>query len=352
MARQRAAAQKPRRSPSGLDDAFLEQRRRLAEFRVRQERDRARRVAATAHRRRRYAAGLAKRIGVSLDQFDELDDADWETVQREARKQDGAALALLRQQHRRQRAAFRNVIKNRRRFEYRAGNPVHQTCIFRATGRASVASFPFTFNQGTAGLVPPAQVAPPPTTANNLIRFTAEAHANAFGIPGGGRRDPLTPVAGTELVTSHVFETTAALDGVVSVTANYAPLGTIFLGAPGDCFGFGGRASASIELFAKVRIADVDVPIGPTLMLLDERIHAGCDGESRLFPIGVSGGESFQVINPDLGSVDAGETVRVTAGYSIFLSTAWRGVARANFATANPPFFGLNVPVVVVKIAG
>jgi hypothetical protein len=243
-------------------------------------------------------------------------------------------------------------MKNRARLEYRRGNPVHQTCIWRATGPASVASFPFTFNQGSAGLVPPAPVAPPPTTGNNLIRLTAEAHANATGTPGRGQpADPLAPVAGTELVTSHVFETTADLDGIVSVTASYAPLGTIFLGAPGDCYGFGGGAYGRVELFLKVRIANVDLPMGPSLVIAERDVDAGCDSQSALLPVGVSGGESFQLGNPDVGSVEAGETIRVTANYSIYLSTAWRSVARATFATTTAPFFGLNVPVVLVKIA-
>lgn len=162
-----------------------------------------------------------------------------------------------------------------------------------------------------------------------------------------------TPVAGIELVTSHVFETTAQQDGVLSVTAMFAPLGTIFLGAPGDCYGLGGQAHARIELFMKVRVTipdrrPIDLPVGETLTILDQAITAGCDGESRFISVGTVGGESYQVINADLTSVATGDTIRVAAGFALYLSTALHGSVSAHFSTRPS---GLNVPVVLVKIA-
>jgi hypothetical protein len=350
MARPRASVRTSGDAPAGFDKGFLDQRRRLTEFKVREARDRARRRAVAARQRQRQLAAAAKTLGVPVDRLDALHEADWELIRRQAKALESSAITLLRRQHTRQRAAFRNVMKNRKRLEYQGGNPVHTMCLWRAARAASVSSFPFTFNEGTAGLDSPAPVAPPPTTGNNLIRFTGSAHAAATSTP-----THLTPVAGTELVTSHVFRTTAARNGVVSVTANYAPLGTIFLGAPGDCYGFAGEALARVELFFKVRVgpsrfAMAELPSGPSLVILDEEIQAGCDGVSRLLPVGVSGGESFQVANPDLGAAETGDTIEVNVGYSIYLSTAWRGDATATFAAANAPFFGLNVPVVVVKI--
>jgi hypothetical protein len=346
----KTAAGKATKRPNTAAEEFIEHRRRLAEFRFHQDRDRARRVGVAARERRRLLDTMARKLGLSLERLDALHRADWELLQRQVKAQETAAVALLRQQHARQRVAFRTIMKNRKRLEYRFGNPLLQTCLWRAAAPVVVASFPFTFNEGTAGLDPPAPVAPPPTTGNNLIRFTASAHAAATSTKG------LQPVAGTEMVTSHVFRTTARADGLISVTANYAPLGTIFLGAPGDCVGLGGQARAELILFMRVRVlppgrAPITFPVGDTLTILDEDINAGCAGESRLLPVGISGGDSYQVTNPDVGAVAEGETIEVTAGYSLTLRAASRGNAMASFATTTAPFFGLNVPVVIVKIA-
>lgn len=329
------------------DDPFVEERRRLAAYAFQEANDQARRLGVAAHDRRRVLGALAKKSGVSLAELDALHAADWATVQRQVEARTAEAAAILKEHHARQRATFDAVMADRERFEFQGGNPTFQTCMWRAVNPVVLTLLPFTFNQGQAGLAPPAPVRPPPAVGRSVARFTARAEAAAAGTP-----TQLIPVAGFELVTSHAFETTARADGILSVTAHFAPLGTIFLGAPGDCYGFGGSASAEVTLFMDIRITTpegrrIDVPRGDTRTIVDERIHAGCDGENRLVLVGPSGGSAYQLAQPDAIAVREGDTIGVTARYALRLSTALRGVAVATFAGAPN---GLNVAVVLAKI--
>ncbi len=119
MAKSRAATGKATKSVEAADQEFIEHLRQMAEFRFREERERARRVAAAARQRRRLLGHLAKKLGIALGQFDALHEADWKLVQHQAKAQEKAAIALLKRQHARQRAAFRNVLKHRGRFDER-----------------------------------------------------------------------------------------------------------------------------------------------------------------------------------------------------------------------------------------
>jgi len=331
----------------GVDADFVEERRGLAEFDFGELHDWARRVGVAARKRRAVVEKLATASGTSLTEIDALHEADWALVQRQAQEREASANALLAHHHARQRAALKTVAAHRERFEYQGGNPVFQSCLWRAAAPVTIALLPFTFNQGAAGLAPPAPVSPPPTVGNNLVRFTASAQANASGTPS-----QLVPVAGFELLTSHAFQTTARADGILSVSAHFAPLGTIFLGAPGDCVGFGGSAGATLTVLMDVRITTptgrrIDIPRGDVREIMTERVHAGCDAETRLLLVGPTGGDAYSLTNADLASVEEGDTVRVTARYVLRLSTALRGSAVATFATAPS---GLNVPLVVAKI--
>jgi len=298
------------------------------------------------HRERsRALAQAARRLGADVDVTPETYEAEWKALQLRAKEQHEASIPVLRHQHERQRAAFRRIMDNRRRLEYRGGNPVHQTCIWKAVQPASFQSLPFTFNTGTAGFDPPLPVAPPPTTGKCTITLKASAVANAApSLPFQG------PVAGTEIDTFHTFETTAEVDGQLSVSAYFAPLGNIFVGMPGSCL-FPGGTHVGMELFMNVRAGGIDLPVGPSRMILDQDLRASCAGESRNFLIGVSGGDAYEVSNPNLGSVQAGDTIRVKAAYAIYLAADWRGVCQATFASTTAPFFGLNVPLVLVTIS-
>lgn len=347
MAKKLTADEANAEALEAADREFIEGRRRLLDFDMKEQRDRARRVAVAARKRRKVLETVAKTTGVSLEQIDALHDADWELVLRQAKAREASAMTLLKRHHAGQRAAMKTVLKQRERFEYQGGNPIFQTCMWRATSAVTFAEVPIFFpNQGTAGLIPPSD-SPLPTVGNNLIRFSASARANATG-----SFDRFEPASGFELLTSHVFVTTARADGILSVTGHFAPLGTVFLGAPGDCYGLGGSASVTLTVFLDVRITPpgafgFNVPRGDPREILFQRVDAGCDTETRQVLVGPTGGESYTLTNADLAGVQTGDTIRVNARFALRLATALRGNAVAGFLL--PPN-GLNVPLVVAKI--
>jgi hypothetical protein len=343
-----AMAGKDKSAPTSRDvprhlRSFLEQRRLLAEYRLREQRDRARRIAVAAREVRKAVRGLE----VPADALTAIAEADWELIQRQRKDQERAATKLLSRQEQRRRAAFKKAIHNR---GMRAADPtptLSQTCMWKASGPAGFATFPFVFNTGVFGFDGPPPDSPLPTVGKSLIRFQASAIANAA--PTFSQAGYQEPIAGAEIVTFHVFETTAEQSGRLSISAFYAPLGKIFVGAPGDYF-FPGGVYVSVDLFMNVTVGNDDIPMGPTLTILDQDTKGGLNGQSRLFAVGAQS-ETFQLDNPNLATVEAGDTISVTASYSVYLSAAWRGVATATFRSSGSPVLGLNVPVVLATIS-
>jgi hypothetical protein len=322
---------------------FLEQRRRLAEYRIREQRDRARRLAIAAREARKATRGL----GLPADAVAAIAEADWELIQRQRKEQEAAAVKLLARQEDRRRAAFKKAIHSKRLAAAAPSPTLSQTCMWKASGPAGFATFPFVFNTGRFGFDGPQPDSPFPTAGKSVIRFKASAIANAA--PAFSQAGYQQPVAGAEIVTSHVFETTADQSGRLSVSAFYAPLGTIFVGAPGDYF-FPGNVYVAVELFMNVTVGNDDIPTGPSLKILEQGVEGGIGGQSRLFAVGAES-ETFQLDNPNLATVEAGDTISVTVSYSVYLSATWRGVATASFRSSGSPVFGLNVPVVLATIS-
>jgi hypothetical protein len=322
---------------------FLEQRRQLAEFRLREQRDRARRIAVAARETRKVVHGL----GLPAEALTAVAEADWELIQHQRKEQEAAANKLLARQEERRRAAFKKAVRGKRLAAAAPSPTLSQTCMWKASGPAGFATFPFVFNTGSFGFDGPPPDSPFPAVGKSLIHFKASAIANAA--PTFSQAGYQQPIAGAEIVTSHVFETTAEQTGRLSVSAFYAPLGTIFVGAPGDYF-FPGGVYVAVELFMNVTVGTDDIPTGPSLKILEQDVEGGIGGQSRLFAVGAQS-ETFQLDNPNLATVEAGDAITVTASYSVYLSATWRGVATATFRSSGSPVLGLNVPVVLATIS-
>jgi hypothetical protein len=328
---------------SGLD-AFSQYIRQSREFRTRELIDEARRVGAAARKRRRTLVSVAKKVGLDLASVDLLHDKDWELVLKQVAKQGRAAVALAKQRRASERQVLRTVTKHRERFEYRKGNPHTSICIWQEATPAGLVFTPQTFSDGVARLLTnPA--APPPRVGQNIRRFSAEVTARA------AHDFHLSPVAAADIFTRHLFVATVPHAGVLSVTANYVPSGTIFLGAPGDCVA-AGSAGAEVLLFMFVTIITpdggfIELPLGATQSIVDQEVSASCDGKSRLIQVGTINGVAFQLAHNNIIAVEAGDLVGVSAGFDIFISGALRGDARATF---DPQPFGLNVPMVLLRI--
>jgi hypothetical protein len=325
-------------------DAFSQHIRQARELRTKELIDEARRVGAAARKRRRTVESAAKKAGLDLASVDLLHDKDWELAVRQVAKQEKSAIALAKQRRARERQVLRTVTKYRERFEYRKGNPHTSICLWQEAGSPGLFFTPQSFNDGVAQLLS-SPTPPPARVGQNIIRFSAEVRARA------AHDFHLNPVAAADILTRHLFTTTAPHAGVLSATANYVPSGTIFLGAPGDCV-TAGSAGAEVLLIMFVTIITaagdfIELPLGATQSIVDQEVKASCDGKSRLIQVGTINGVAFQLAHNNIIAVEEGDFIGVSAGFDIFIWGALRGDARATF---DPQPFGLNVPMVLVRI--
>jgi hypothetical protein len=334
------------KSKSATGNALLDSMREMRQFQFNELRDRATRLGTAARTRRRLMERLANKIGLDLAEIEEQHEADWQLLLAQTKEQEKAAAALLKKQRSRQQQALRTITNHPDRFEYKKGNPHTSICLWRANAAPSIFLNPQTFSQGVTQTLPPVPAAAPVRAGQNIFRVNAEAIGTT--LPHGFDWDP---IAAFDLFTQHVFEATVPHGGSLSVIGSYVPQGTIFLGAPGD-FIFGGYAAAQVKLFMFVVIETVngesiELPQGDTLTIVDREIKAGWDGENSLIPVGTVNGVAFQLTHNNVINVQAGDLVRVTAGFDVYLTAMYRGRARATFA---PQPFGFNVPMVMLRI--
>ena len=328
-------------------DAFIQSIRDQNALRTAELVERTRRKAVGGRTRQRFFDDLAAKDGVDLSILSRLHDRDWQTMLRESKKLERTAVANLRKERDRQREARRGIMKHRARYEYKKGNPQTSICLWQAVAAPNTVINVQTFSDGVATL--DSQITSNAfRSGENLVRFAAHAEGNP---PQGFKFDP---VAAMEILTEHVFEGTVPHEGVLSVMSEYAPLGTCFLGAPGFCMEPDGSAGIDVVAYQRIEVETggerIDLPIGETKVITDASVRPTCDGESRVLSIATTGGVAYQLTHGDVISVEPGDIVRVTAGYSVYIAGACRGVSRVDFNSI--PSFGLNVPMVLLKIAG
>jgi hypothetical protein len=329
-----------------VDSALFDSLKEIRQYQFKELCDRATRESAAAQARRLLMEGLAKQAGLSLADIQEQQEADWQLLLKQAQDQEKAAAELLKKQSARQRQALRTITEFADRFEYTKGNPHTSICLWRAARAPSIFINPQTFSEGITRLLPPVPAAAPVRAGQNIFRVNAEVVATA--LPHDVH---WSPVAALEVATLHVFEATVPHGGSLSVTAQCVPNGTVFLGAPGD-FIFAGSASVEITLFMDIVIEPagggrIEVPRGDMLTILDRRVQASWDGANSLIPVGTSNGVALQLTNNNIVQVQAGDFVRATVTYSMYLAAVHRARARVTFA---PQPFGINVPMVLLKI--
>jgi hypothetical protein len=344
MAGKKVPSKDKGKPPAG--SALLDSLKEIRQYQFKELCDRASRQRAAAQARRPLLEGLVKQAGRSLADIQEQQEADWQLLLKQAQEQEKAAAALLKKQGARQRQALRTITEHADRFEYKKGNPHTSICLWRAAAAPSLFLNPQTFSEGVTQTLPPFPTAAPVRTGQNIFRVNAEA-------VGTARPHDVhwNPVAALEVATLHVFEATMPHGGSLSVTATCAPNGTVFLGAPGD-FIFAGSALVEIELLIDLVIdsADgrrIDVPRGDTLTILHREVQATWDGASALIPLGTANGPALQLANNNIVQVQAGDQVRVTVTFDMYLAAVHRATARVTFA---PQPFGINVPMVMLKI--
>ena len=316
---------------------------KVRQHKLREGLEAAKRATAAAKARRKVLASVLSNAGFELSTIQEQHQREWDLILKQAARQQKRAVSVLKQQHVRQRQSLRTIVEHRERFEYRKGNPHTSICMWRAIAAPDVLVNVQTFSDGVALLT-----RQPETSfriGDNTIRFTAEARG----------REPhdfkFNPVASVEFVTEHFFDSTVPHDGILSVTGTFAPLGTIFLGAPGDCV-INSNAGADISLYMRIIInpgsgLGFELPFGDTITIAEENLVSTCDGVSKLMVIGGTHAVASQLSRDNAVEVSEGDVVRVIAGYDVSIAAGIRGIASLNFF---PAPLGFNVPMVLLRI--
>src|SRR5687767_11132995 len=215
--------------------------------------DRARRKAIASRKRRKLFEDLSEKAGFDISRLDALHAKDWESISKPSKRQVTSGLRLDKLERECQRLGLSAINKHRDRFEYKKGNPQTSICRWTAVNLPSAVINPQTFNNGNVTVV----TAPVGTAAvgQNNLRTRIRVQANLPN-PSG-----LVPAAAVDIFTRHTFEAQVPHDGVLSVVAEYSPMGNIFLGAPGDCV-LPGESSAEVLLFMFV---EIETPAGDVL---------------------------------------------------------------------------------------
>ncbi len=329
-----------RRSDASND--FVEYVKKIREYQTGQLIDRAKRMAEA----QRLLGPPGKRGRRDLDPMDKVREREWELILRQTKKQEKAALALLKHQRARQRQALRTIIEHRERFEYKKGNPHTSICLWRAAASPNALLNTQTFSDGTVR--PLFAITPGPIrVGENIVRLSEEV----IGSPVHDYH--WNPVAALEIITQHVFEATVPHDGVLSVTGTYAPLGVVFLGAAGDLM-FAPSAGADMFVYLQIHVEtvdgpDIDPPLGTTQTVFDRHVGPSVHGASESIAVGSSHSLTYQLAHDNVVEVHEGDVVRVTAGFDLYIAGSRRGTARATFA---PQPLGFNVPMVLLRIDG
>ena len=331
---------------------YIKQKR---EFQNRELRDRANRLTTAELNHRQLLNAMAVKAGLDPAVFDRERQRDWDQLVKDVARQQKEVIGILKQKRMRQREAFRTLMKHRKRFEYKKGNPHTSICLWRASQRPDVLVNEETFSDGTFQFIP---IDAFRNVGNNIVRFNAEVVGVAPGqSPGLGQFSHFQgTIESLDLITEHRFEGTAPHAGVLTVTANYAPLGLIALRAPGALIA-PGSAWTDIQLYIRVIITaphggSLELPFGETKTIVNQdnaSVQAGFNNDNRVIVVDSDQGLSYQLSHNAVTQVNEGDQVTVIAGYDLLIGAAVRGDATATFS---PAPLGLNVPLVLLTIAG
>jgi hypothetical protein len=335
--------------------ALVESIKQRREFQNRELRDRAKRLVTSEFNHRPLLNAMPVKAGLDPVEFDRERQRDWELLVKDVARQQKEVIGILKRKRMRQREAFRTVMKHRKRFEYKKGNPHTSICLWRASQRPNVLVNEVPFSDGSFRFIP---IDAFRNVGNNIVRFNAEVLGVAPGqSPGIGQFSHFAPtIEDLDLVTEHRFETTAPHAGRLSVTATYAPLGSVALRAPGALIAPG---SAWTDLQGYIRViitaargGSFELPFGETKTIVnqnDASVEAGFNANNKVVVVDSDHGLSYQLAQNNLVQVDAGDQITVISGYDLRIGAALRGDATATFS---PAPLGLNVPLVLVTIAG
>jgi len=301
--------------------------------------DRMRRTVPGARRRDALFRRVAARVGFDASAMTALHARDYESCKQQVAAQRQAVRAQLRRRVTEQRALLRHVLQNRERFERRSGNPLTNICVWR-TSTAPPATVETEAGSGSSVNMNPAVQGANPTAGTNRVTLSAICRG----------------VCLLTLRTHHLFEATAPHDGVLSVTAYFAPVGSYSLMAAGSCFGASGLSLLDLRARVKVRVrndaGDVFRTPNPGFSLIvHDQTDAGCEADARAGAFDLDA-EAFEASRPRLMNVLSGDRILVTAQYNLIVSTTTLDGASGAEADLDlsSTDHGLNVPVVLMTV--
>ncbi len=251
----------------------------------------------------------------------------------------GAVRTEVRRRLAAQRALLRHVLQNRQRFERQTGNPVTNICIWQTSAAPTATVHSDPGSGGSVNINPGVQGASPTAGAN---RVTLSVDCSGLAL--------LT------LRTHHVFRTTAPYDGILSVTAFFAPVGSYSLTGSGNCFGSPGLAILDLRARVKVRLQNAAgdtfrTPTPAYSLIVHDQTDAGCEADARVGAFNLEG-DAFEASRPRVMNVAAGDEIIAKAQYNLLLMTltlhgASGADADLDLSSAD---HGLNVPLVLVTV--
>lgn len=262
--------------------------------------------------------------------LEKLHDEDYADCLKQTASRMKEAKKLLKQRLKAQKAFLRKVVREKR-YEYERGNPVRISCLSQAT---SITSGFETFENGGVVTLTPNLVSQSPSAFNNLTTFAATCNG-----PQG--------FAGLEVVSLHDFEYLPREDGLLDVTAFFAPVGSFSMAARGGCL-FAGVAVLSVTGQLSVRPvegADFGPPIAQTEV--DIMFSAEADADcAAATSVGIFNfdNESFSV------PLQAPVVVRSTDRLFCLAKFTFQMIALHATSVVDLASVGLNVPVVLARL--
>jgi len=306
---------------------------------ARQMLDRMRRTVPGARRRDALFRRVAGRLGFDASGMTALHARDYQTAKKQVAAQRQAVRAQLRRRVVEQQALLRHVLENRDRFERRSSNPVTQICVWR-TSAPPPATLETDAGSGGSVDVDPGMQSANPVAGTNRVTLSAVCRG----------------VCLVTLRTHHLFESTAPHDGVLSVSAFFAPVGSYSLTAAGGCFGAHGLSLLDLRARVKIRVRNdagdiIRAPNPGFSLIVHDQTDAGCEADARAGAFDLNA-EAFEASRPRVMNVLSGDRILVTAQYNLLVSTTTldgTSGAEADFDLSSAGH-GLNVPVVLMTV--
>ncbi len=313
--------------------------RRRAAFEAAQLRDRFRRGTVNQRHFTRLIRGLSTQLADNYTSLTKLHDHDYATCLRQSKHQLDDATRLTKERLKEQKALLRGIRRERTRFRYSAGNPVRTVCLSQASNIVAFTN-PDTSSTRSTVTIAPAVAEPPVRFFDNRVTFSATCIA----------ANSHFEFALLDVAIFHDFAFRPPELGMLSATASFAPVGSFALTARGDCFAPGTAVVTMGIGLRLIRVVDnaLDATLGVSNggLIVSEGASGDCGADAN------AGGFNFDSEAeprslPTEVFVGPADNLLFSCDTRIQILASQGATATLNLSS---PGFGLNVPVVLVRL--